>query len=249
MINDKTASLALNHPYKHLWILLLSFTMVISISNWYDSRLVSIFGIIISPGALTFPISFLLSDIITEVYGYKLARRAIRTAFLFNILFLIFGQIVIHLPSPSVAAENNAAFNKLLTMNNWIVGGSLCSYLISEPLNSYLVAKLKNHFNGKYIGIRFIISTIFSVFIGSTLFILIAFHNVLDLPTLLLMVLHSWVIKVSIEIIGLPFSIRFAKWLKKSEQLDIYDKKTNFNPFKLDVTYDQSNNHFSKLRD
>ncbi len=75
-----------NHP-KYLWFLILSYSMIIAISNWFDARLVDIFGMVISPGALIFPITFLLSDTITEVYGYKHARRAIWSAFLFNVIF------------------------------------------------------------------------------------------------------------------------------------------------------------------
>src|ERR1700736_166731 len=88
---------------KYLWFLILSYSMMIAISNWFDSRLILLFGISISPGAMSFPFTFLISDIITEVYGYKNARKAIWAAFLFNIIFLAYGQIVIHMPSPSFA--------------------------------------------------------------------------------------------------------------------------------------------------
>src|SRR3989338_1991520 len=104
-----------NHP-KYLWFLILSYSMIIAISNWFDARLVEIFGMVVSPGALIFPITFLLSDMITQVYGYKHARRAIWSAFLFNVIFIAYGQILIHLPSPDFSIDN-AVFNKLIAVN------------------------------------------------------------------------------------------------------------------------------------
>ena len=80
---------------------MVSYTMVLAFSNWFDLRLVSVFGITTDAGTLIFPLSFLLSDLITEVYGYKNARKAIWTGFLFNGIFLLYGFIVSHMPSPS----------------------------------------------------------------------------------------------------------------------------------------------------
>lgn len=228
---------------QHLWVLMLSFTMIISISNWYDARLISLFGFVISPGTLSYPLSFLVADSITEVYGYKKARLAIWTALLFNLLFLLFGQLIIHLPSPSFATENNA-FDKLLAMNAWIIGGSFVSFIIAEPFNSYLIAKLKIALKGQYLGIRFISSTIFAAFLDSFIFIIIAFHTTVAASDLLHMIFTIWIIKVIIEIMLLPFSIRITNYLKRIEKLDIYDHETNFSIFSLDSHYLHNNNHY-----
>ncbi len=230
--------------FRYLWFLMLSFAMIISISNWYDARLTSIFGLVLSPGALSFPLSFILSDTITEIYGYKNARLAIWAALLFNVLFLLFGQLVIHLPSPSFAT-NNQAFNKILNLNMWIVCASFVSYLASEPINAYLIAKLKIALSGKYMGIRFVSSTIIAAFVDSIIFIPIAYHGAVDTRHILIMILNIWVIKSVIEILCVPISIRVAKKLKSSEQVDIYDVNTKFNIFSLDANYSSSNNRYS----
>src|SRR5262245_18687209 len=98
-----------------LWFLTLTYAMVIELTNWFDPRLINI-GLDTDAGTLIFPLTFLLSDLITEVYGYKYARRAIWCGFLFNALFIIYGQIVIHMPSPSYPT-NNDMFDTLLTTN------------------------------------------------------------------------------------------------------------------------------------
>lgn len=239
-----STTLPVERHYKHLWLLLLSYTMIISLANWYDSRLVVIFGLVIAPGAIIFPLSFSLSDVTTDVYGFKNTRRAIRVALLFNILFLAFGQMIIHLPSPADSVMDNAVFDKMFALNKWIVLGSFLSYMISEPLNSYLVAKLKIRWNGEYIGTRFLISTVFATLVDSAVFVIIAYSSAVSTKILFSMLFNIWILKTAVELIVLPISVRLAKQLKKIEKIDIYDKKTNFNPLRLDTTYDKDDNHF-----
>jgi len=232
-----------NKP-QFLWFITLAFSMTIAISNWYDARIIELFGFAVSPGALIFPVTLLLSDIITEVYGYKQARRAIWAAFIFNFIFILYGQLVAILPSPAFATDNEA-FNKLIQMNGRIIAASLISYLISEPLNSYLMSRAKMISKGEYIGFRFVLSTVVSSFFDSLLFIPIAFYGIFPNEQLLHMIFNIWVIKISIEIGLLPFSIRATTWLKEKEELDIYDFGTNFSPFSLDAEYKSENNLYN----
>jgi uncharacterized integral membrane protein (TIGR00697 family) len=242
---EKKRQLFIENSPKYLWFLILTYTMVIAISNWFNVRLVEIFHVTLSPGTLIFPLTFLLSDIITEVYGYKHARRAIWAAFLFNLIFIGFGQIVIHLPSPSLAV-NNAGFDKLLAMNAFVVIGSFVSYLTSEPINSLIVAKLKVACKGELMGLRFVLSTVVASAIDSVMFTTIAFGRTYPLHNLLMLMFSIWLVKVVIEILGLPLSIRLAKWLKKKEKLDVYDLNTNFNPVSLNSQYSVDDNLFNK---
>lgn len=231
----------------YLWFLTLTYAMVIVLANWFDPRLINIFGLDTDAGTLIFPFTFLLSDLITEVYGFKYARRAIWCGFLFNALFILYGQIVIHMPSPNYPT-NNEMFDTLLTTNFRIILASGISYIISEPLNSFIMAKLKIKMNGHYLGIRFVASTIVASGTDSLFFGLIAFYGMMSNTNLLSLILTMWFIKVFIEILGLPISIRLAKKLKRFEQLDIYDKRTNFNVFSLDTHYTDKDNEFFDKR-
>ena len=228
---------------RYLWFLVLSFTIVMMMSNWFDARLISLFGFVTTPGTLIFPLTYLLSDLITEVYGYKHARRAIWVGFLFNFIFIGFGQIVTHLPSPAFATRN-AAFDQVLTSNVQIIIGSALSYLIAEPLNAMIMAKLKRYFHGRYMGVRFVVSTVFAAGLDSFLFMVIAFYGVLSTSQIVKVALTVWFIKVVIEVIGLPISIRLAKKLKRVEGLDMFDHNTSFNLFRLDANYDAKDNAF-----
>jgi len=226
-----------------LWFLTLTYAMVIVLANWFDPRLIKVFGLTTDAGTLIFPLTFLLSDLITEVYGYKHARRAIWCGFLFNALFIIYGQLVIHMPSPDFPT-NNAMFDNLLSTNIRIIIASAISYLISEPLNSFVMAKLKIKMQGRYLAIRFLSSTLFASGADSLIFSVIAFYGVMSNINLIYLILTMWLIKVLIEIMGLPISIRLTNRLKKMEGLDIYDRNTNFNIFKLETHYSTKDNDF-----
>lgn len=230
---------------KYLWFLILSFSMVLAMSNWYDSRIIDVFGISVTPGSLTYSLTFLLSNNITEVYGFKNTRKAIWAALFFNVVFLIYGVLIMHLPSSSANVNYDTSFDNFLLVNFRIICASFLSYLISEPVNAIILAKIKEYFEGRFIGVRFILSTIVSGFIDSILFTSIAFYKTMPNNDLISLMLHIWLIKSFIEIIGLPISIRIAKKLKKIEKLDIYDTNTNFNIFSLDSDYKESDNKYN----
>ncbi|MGQ3892595.1 queuosine precursor transporter [Legionella sp. CNM-4043-24] len=234
------------HYPKYLWFLVLSFSMVVAISNWYDARLINLFSITVTPGSLLFPATFLLSDIITDVYGYKHARRAIWVALFFNVIFILYGKILTLMPSPDFP-NNNEALDKLINMNFWIIVASFISYIVAEPLNSYLVAKLKIKMQGKYTGFRFIASTIIASSIDTPLFVLIAFHKTLTFETMSTMIVSVWFIKCLVEIGLLPFSIKLTQIIKDKEKINIYDINTDFAPFSIDVTYSAENNKYEGL--
>jgi queuosine precursor transporter len=233
-----------NHQPKHLWFLMLSYCMVIVLANWFDPRLVHIFGFDTDAGTIIFPLTFLLSNLITEVYGYKQARRAIWTGFLFNGIFILYSQIVIHLPSPSYPT-NNDLFLKILHADTRIIVASCVSYFFSEPTNSFIMAKLKLWTKGRHLSFRFVTSTIFAAAIDSFIFGCLAFYGVMSNYNLSWLVFYMWLVKVSVEIFGLSISIPLSNYFKKLEKMDIYDINTNFNVFKLDAYYTKQENLFN----
>ncbi len=228
---------------KYLGFLILTYCMLMVFSNWFDPRLIDLFGLNTDAGTLIFPLGFLISDLITEVYGYKQARRAIWCGFLFNFLFLLYGQLVIHLPSPSYAVFNQN-FDLILSMNARIILGSLLSYFTSEPLNAYLMARLKIKTKGRYVSLRLVLSTFISSGLDSAIFSFIAFYKIIPNQDLLFFILTMWLIKIIIEILGLPLSTYLIKKLKQKERLDIYDTQTKFNLFSLEAKYKKSDNCF-----
>ncbi|MDD3267003.1 MAG: queuosine precursor transporter [Burkholderiales bacterium] len=229
---------------RYLWFIQLSYTAVILLANWFDIRMIKIGSIETDAGTLIFPLTFILADLITEVYGYKFARRAIWTGFLFNFVFIAYSQLIIHLPSPSYAVETNTKFDDLLGFNARIIIASTISYLCSEPLNSFVMAKLKLKTNGGKMWLRFTLSTIVASLFDSFLFGTLAFYGTMPWSDLIIFNLTMWGIKVFVEICGLPLSLSLANKLKKAEGLDMYDVGTKFSLFSLEANYNSSNNHY-----
>ncbi len=229
----------------YLWYLTLTYSMIIILANWFDPRLIRIWDLTTDAGTLIFPFSFLLSDLITEVYGYKYARRTIWCGFVFNLFFIVYGQLVIHMPNPNFAT-NNAIFDTLLSTNFRIILASFISYLIAESFNSYLIAKTKIKVQGQYMGGRFLFSTFLASGLDSVIFTAIAFYKTIPDSVFITMMFTMWFIKVFIELCGLPLSISLVNKLKRIEQIDIYDKSTKFNLFRFDLDYVQQENEFLK---
>lgn len=226
---------------KYLWFLILCYTMVFFASNWFDPRQIKLFGLTTGAGSIVFPLTYLFSDIITEVYGYKNSRIAVWSSLLFYLLFLFYGQFVV-----SFLYEHSMD-KKLITTflysNNRIILAATLSYFITETINSYLVAKLKILLDGKYMGLRFIIATLTAYIFNELVYAPIAFYNLItNINYLIHHMIDSWAFMVSIELLLLPLSVRLAKRLKIIENIDIYDTKSNFNPFSFNTRYQKRDN-------
>jgi uncharacterized integral membrane protein (TIGR00697 family) len=226
----------------------MTYVLVIVMSNWFDSRIIQLYGnIVTDAGTLIFPLTFLISDIITEVYGYKYARKSIWFGFIFNVIFILFGIVVTHSGSPAFALKNNLLFDTIFSANISIIIASFSSYWLSEPLNSFIMAKLKIITRGRYMPVRFVSSTIVSSFFDSVLFSHIAFLHTYDYSNIWLLIISMWAVKVFVEVIGLPLTITVCKNLKVYERMDRYDLNTNFSILSTDILYDDKmSNKFIK---
>ena len=227
-----------------LWFLMLSYSMVLVFANWFASRLITFHGFTTDGGTLLFPLTFIITDMIAEVYGYKHARRAIWAGFLFNLLFLGYGHLISLFSAPDYY-QAEAGFDQVIAVSGRIVLASLVSYLCAEPLNIYLVAKMKIWCEGRKMALRFVSSTVISAGIDTIIFCSLAFGGIVPMNELAMFMFTMWGLKVIVEVIGLPFSVRLANYLKKYEQLDIYDNHTEFTLLSLDGEYSNSANHMA----
>jgi uncharacterized integral membrane protein (TIGR00697 family) len=137
-------------------------------------------------------------------------------------------------------------FDTILTINSRIIIASIISYLISEPLNSYILAKLKLKMRGRYLSVRFVLSTVIASGVDSFIFGSGAFYGMMSNGDLINLLLVMWITKVAIEILGLPLSTKLAAVLKSAEKIDIYDVGTKFTLFSLDGTYALNKNLYGR---
>ena len=194
--------------------------------------------LIFGAGNLFFPISYIFDDVLTEVYGYARARRAVWAGFGALVFAAAMSTAVIHLP-----ADPAEPFNKALQPAIEVVFGnspriflaSIVAFWIGDFANSYVLAKMKILTEGRWLWTRTIGSTIVGEGLDSLVFYPIAFAGIWTTRTLAAVVLANWAIKVLVEAVLTPFTYRLVNGLKRAEGIDVYDTRTNFNPFTLDA--------------
>jgi uncharacterized integral membrane protein (TIGR00697 family) len=187
-------------------------------------------------GVLFFPISYVFGDVLTEVYGYARARRVIWSGFAALIFAAVMASVVVALPhAPNW--PNQAAY-EIAFGNTWRIAlASMFAYFCGEFVNSYVLAKMKVWSDGRYLGARFVGSTIAGEAVDSALFYPLAFYNSGIMPNELVVTLAytQFVAKTLVEVAFLPITYRVVAFLKKAENEDYYDRDTDFNPFKIET--------------
>ena len=218
----------------YLDIIIAFYAAMLLISNLAATKLVAFGPIITDGGAILFPLIYILNDILTEVYGYKQARRAIWIGFGVMILAVVCFTIVRYLPG---AAEYTAqsAYEAVLGFFPRIVLASLAAYLVGSFLNSYVLAKLKIRTQGKKLWLRLVGSTAVGELFDTVVFALIAFGGILGFGDMMIFILVGWLFKTGVEIVLLPLTYRVIAYFKKVENVDTYDAKTDFSPLHLKI--------------
>ena len=183
------------------------------------------------PAAIfVFPLSYIFGDVLTEVYGYSVTRRVIWLGFLCNLIFVFFAWIGQLLPAASFWG-GQGAYESILGYTPRLLGASLAGYLVGEFVNSFVLARMKVLTEGRWLWSRTIGSTIIGQGLDTVIFITLAFIGTASaVPT---MILHHWVVKVGIEVVLTPATYVIVNRLKRKEGLDVYDRKTKYNPFKV----------------
>jgi queuosine precursor transporter len=204
------------------------FVTALVVSNIIAVKLVGVWDRVFDAGTLLFPLTYLIGDVLTEVYGYRQARIVIWIGFLANLIAVGAIQIAIHLPPADFWEENQAAYETVLGTTWRLFLGSLAAYLVGAFTNSFVLAKLKVATRGRWLWTRTISSTILGQGVDSAVFSLIAFAGT-GVP-LANQIITIWVIKVAWEVAATPLTYVVVNFLKRRERLDVYDVDTNFNP-------------------
>ena len=198
-------------------------------ANIIAVKVVNIGSFILPAAIVIFPLSYIFGDILTEVYGYRMARQVIWLGFLCNLIFVIFVRIGQILPSASFWTGQEA-YETILGYAPRLLLASFLGYLAGEFANSFVLSKMKVLTHGRWLWSRTISSTIIGQALDTSIFIIIAFWGV---PSLTMMILFHWLAKIVIEAIFTPLTYVTVNYLKKKENVDTFDYETNFNPFSI----------------
>ena len=180
-------------------------------------------------GLITFPIAYIVGDILTEVYGYAAARRVIWLGFLCNLIAVGTFQLAGILPAEATW-ENQAAYETIFASTPRILFASFCAYLIGEFANAFVLARMKVLTDGRWLWTRTIGSTIVGQGLDSVVFVLIAFGGVFPGAVVQDMIVTNWVLKTAYEALMTPITYLVVNKLKQVEGIDVYDRDTDFSP-------------------
>ena len=185
-------------------------------------------------GILFFPVSYVLGDILTEVYGYARARRCIWAGFGALLFMAFMAWVVVALP-PAESWSGQAAYEQVFGQVPRIVFASMVAFWVGEFVNSYVLAKMKIWTRGRHLWTRTIGSTVAGQGVDSLIFYPLAFYGSWDNSTLLVVLITQWGLKVGWEALLTPFTYAVVGFLKRREGVDVYDEGTDFTPFRARV--------------
>ncbi len=180
-------------------------------------------------GLLTFPIAYIVGDVLTEVYGYAAARRVIWLGFLCNALAVGTFQLAGALPAEA-SWDGGEAWSRIFDSTPRFLIASLCAYLIGGFANSYVLARLKVRTNGRWLWTRTIGSTVVGQSLDTVVFVTIAFAGVFSGQVLWEMLYTGVLLKTAYEVLATPFTYVVIGKLKRAEGVDTFDRDTNFSP-------------------
>ncbi len=199
-------------------------------SNIVAVKLIDVSGMILPAAIVIFPLSYIIGDVLTEVYGYRQARRAIWLGFLCNLVVVVAIVIAGALPAAGFWKHQDA-FDLILGQTPRILAASFAAYLVGEFANSFVLAKLKIATAGRHLWLRTIGSTLIGQGLDSAIFITIAFAGVMPGDALVGVIVTQWLVKSAYEAAATPLTYGAVAFLKRKDGVDAYDRDTRFNPF------------------
>ena len=200
-----------------------TFCVCLILANLLATKQFQLGSINLTTGVLVFPISYVVNDCITEVWGYQRAKLIIWTGFVMNFAFVLLGWLADLIPGAPYWT-NQEGFHALFGLAPRVALASFAAFLVGSLLNAYVMSKMKIHDKGRRFSLRAIASTIAGELSDSLIFFPIALGGIVPKDNLLLMIVSQVVFKTLYEIIMLPITLRVVAWLKKTEGSDVYDE-------------------------
>ena len=235
---EKTRSASSQTQFRYYDLVMAAFVTILLLSNLIGASKPSYVTLpfigewSFGAGVLFFPVSYIIGDVLTEVYGYARARRVIWRGFAALLFMAFMAWVVVQLP-PAAGWPGQAAY-EFVFGNSWrIVLASMIAFWAGEFANSYVLAKMKIWTRGRHLWMRTIGSTVVGQGLDSLIFYPLAFWGLAGWPVELLwqVVLSQWAIKTAWEALLTPVTYAVVGSLKKAEGVEVFDTDTDFSPF------------------
>jgi uncharacterized integral membrane protein (TIGR00697 family) len=218
--------------YRHYELLVHVYVVVLLVSNLVGQKLSAFGPFRVSGAQLLFPITYIFSDIFTEVYGYAGSRRAIWIAFFANVTMGLMGLFMVWIPAaPEWPTLNQTAFEIVFGAVPRMIVASLVAFWAGEFTNSYVLAMMKLWTRGRWLWTRTVGSTVAGQAVDSLIVTSVFYWGTVPLQTILATAASGYLFKVLYEAAATPLTYLIVNGLKRSERVDVYDEGTNFSPF------------------
>jgi uncharacterized integral membrane protein (TIGR00697 family) len=217
--------------FRYFDYVMVAFVAILLLSNLIGaSKLASLGGVTFGAGILFFPVSYVIGDVLTEVYGYANARRCVWAGF-FALVFMAFMSFIVVAMPPADGWDGQSAYEAVFGSTWRIVLASVTAFWAGEFVNSFVMAKMKLLTGGKHLWTRTIGSTVFGQAIDSALFYPIAFFGTWTTGQVLTVMVTNWGMKVLWEAVLTPVTYAVVGWLKRREGVEVFDDNVDFSPF------------------
>ena len=220
-------------PAPSIWFLIVAclFVTCLIVSNILAAKLAVIAGLVLPAAVILFPVSYILGDVLTEVYGYARTRQVIWTGFACNLLAVVFIALAGALPAAALDAQE--AFQRILGQAPRILLASFLAYLAGEFVNAYVLARLKVATQGRMLWLRTIGSTLIGQALDSAIFMTVAFAGVMSGGELAAAAVAQWLFKSAYEALATPLTYAAVGFLKRREGSEAFDTNLRFNPLAI----------------
>ncbi|WP_033923305.1 queuosine precursor transporter [Sphingomonas sp. 37zxx] len=231
----KAADQIADGGFRYFDFVMAAFVTILLLSNVIGAGKVSaIDGFVFGAGILFFPVSYVIGDVLTEVYGYARARRCIWAGFGAMVFLGVMSAVVVAMP-PAPGWEGQAAYEAVFGAVPRIVFASIAAFWAGEFVNSYVLARMKLLTRGKHLWSRTIGSTVVGQGVDSLIFYPLAFLGVWDTTQVFTVLVTNWGLKVLWEALLTPVTYAVVGALKRREGVDVFDRGTDFTPFRTRV--------------
>ncbi len=215
-------------------VLFMEFSIVFAVcliaANILETKQMVFGPLHLTGGLLIFPVSYIINDVVCEVWGYRRASILIWTGFLTNFSFMMIASIADAIPGAPYW-ENEEGFHAIFALTPRIALASFISFIAGSFVNAYVMSRMKISDKGKRFPLRAILSTVWGEGADSLIFFPLAFYGVLPDAEIPSMMLSQFVLKTVYEIIVLPVTIRVVNKVKEYEGEDVYDNDVSYNIF------------------
>jgi queuosine precursor transporter len=219
--------------FKYFEFVMAAFVTILICSNLIGAaKPAELFGFVFGAGLLFFPLSYVIGDILTEVYGYARARRVVWAGTVAALFMSLMSWVVVSLP-PAEGWTGQPAYIEVFGQTPRIVLASITAFWAGEFVNAFVMAKMKVLSQGKHLWQRTIGSTAVGQAVDSAIFYPLAFLGVWSTEQVIAIAFTNYVLKVLWEVLLTPVTYAVVARLKKAEGVEVFDTETNFTPFSV----------------